>query len=315
MVLKIGTDCSGIEAPIEALRQMKVVHKQVWSCEIEKYVLPMLKANSKHEIFYEDMTKRDYNKLPKINMYVCGFPCQPFSIANTQRYEKHAKDNIFTYCLKTIKSAKPEIFVLENVKGLIMGKMKKTFDTIMRKLKALKVYDIQWKLMNTADYGVPQSRPRLYIVGIKKSVMKKEFKFPEPFPLKKSFKSCLKKGSHKKIPLTPLMRKRIGSKKDHLVDIHYLRHPQEQFWSKGRLQEKISPCIVKSSQGIFYTKENRILNIRELLCLHGFSGKFKIPKEMSESQLRKVAGNTMSVNVLKVIFKEIFASVNMNKFE
>ena len=65
MVLKIGTDCSGIEAPIEALRQMKVVHEQVWSCEIEKYVLPMLNANSKHKIFYEDMTKRDYKKLPK----------------------------------------------------------------------------------------------------------------------------------------------------------------------------------------------------------------------------------------------------------
>ena len=316
MVLKIGTDCSGIEAPIEALKQMRIPHQQEWSCEIEKYVLPMLKANSKHKIFYEDMTKRNYKKLPKINMYVCGFPCQPFSIANTQRYEKHDKDNIFNYCLKTIKYAKPEIFVLENVKGLIMGKMKETFKIIMRKLKNLKIYDVQWQLLNTADYGVPQSRPRLYIVGIKKSVMRKSFEFPKPIPLKKSFRSCLRKGKYEKIKLTPEMKRRIGNKKDHLVDLSYLKHTNgDLFWNEGRLRDKISPCIVKSSQGMFYTKENRLLSARELLCLHGFSGRFKIPKEMSNAQLRKVAGNTMSVNVLKAIFKNIFESVNMNKIK
>ena len=110
------------------------------------------------------------------------------------------------------------------------------------------------------------------------------------------------------------MRARIKGKKNHLVDFHYLRHPNETFWNEGRLNDKVSPCIVKSSQGIVYTKENRILSGRELLCLHGFSGKYKIPKEMTEPQLRKVAGNTMSVNVLKAVFKNIFNSIDMKKF-
>ena len=73
----------------------------------------------------------------------------------------------------------PKIFILENVKGLTLGKMKPTFKIILKKLKNIKKYNIYWKILNTKDYGIPQSRPRVFIIGILKSVQKEEFEFPK----------------------------------------------------------------------------------------------------------------------------------------
>lgn len=83
--LRIGTDCSGIEAPIEALKQMRIPFEHVWSCEIDPYARKSIEANYKPNILYEDIFKRNHNTLPDIDIYVCGFPCQPFSMARKRK--------------------------------------------------------------------------------------------------------------------------------------------------------------------------------------------------------------------------------------
>lgn len=325
MVLIVGTDCSGIDAPIHALKQMDITFEHKFSCEIDKSLWPIIFLNSRPDIIYQNIKERRDHSVallragcpvpkrdpPKINLYVAGFPCQPFSIMNIKRGQKHEKDDIFNYCLNTIKKSSPEIFILENVKGLTQGKMKPVFEKICKDLTDLDEYHVSWKVFNTCDYGIPQNRERIYFVGIKKDKMVKQFEWPSPIKLTTTFHHYLVRDEIIPVKLNDTHNKRIGDRLNHLVSLHALKHTNEKFAKvKTAFKPDICPCIT-TSNGIYYTKEDRQLTGRELLNLQGFDKTFKIPKAISQTKLRHCAGNTMSVNVLKAIFTEIFKSVDL----
>src|SRR3954469_8619953 len=107
-MLRVATDCSGIEAPIFALKNLKVRFVHVWSSEIDVNCTKNIMANCKPQLFFEDMSKRDVSQLPDIDMYVCGFPCQPFSSLHAINYQKdpNTKDkrkNMVNHCYDVIK--------------------------------------------------------------------------------------------------------------------------------------------------------------------------------------------------------------------
>lgn len=120
------------------------------------------------------MKKRKIKDIPDIDLYICGFPCQPFSMAGERKGTEDSRGTIFYECLKVIRNKKPNYFILENVKGLITIDKGNTFKEILQSLKNLKIYNVEWKVLNTKDYGIPQNRERIFIIGIKKS-LKKEF--------------------------------------------------------------------------------------------------------------------------------------------
>jgi DNA (cytosine-5)-methyltransferase 1 len=126
--LRVGTDCSGIEAPIHALEQLGIPHRHIWSSDIDKYCIKSIKANYCPERIYGDpdgsysdgdIRNRDNNTLPDIDLYVCGFPCQPFSMAGQRKGLQDRRGNVFWSCIDVIKKKKPKYFILENVKGLL----------------------------------------------------------------------------------------------------------------------------------------------------------------------------------------------------
>ena len=125
--LRVGTDCSGIEAPIQALMQMNIPFKHVFSSDIDKYCIKSIKANYEPEIIFGDkdgsfpegdITKRNIDNVPDIDLYVCGFPCQPFSMAGERKGFEDRRGNVFFSCLEVIEKKQPKYFILENVKGL-----------------------------------------------------------------------------------------------------------------------------------------------------------------------------------------------------
>ena len=118
------------------------------------------------------------------DIYVAGFPCQPFSLQGRQQGFRDAKGRgkIFFYVRDYIAANKPKIFVLENVKGLISVRNGNPFRKILKTLGAIGAYNIHHAVLNTQDHGVPQFRPRLYIIGIRKDVDKGTFSFPESIP-------------------------------------------------------------------------------------------------------------------------------------
>ena len=103
-----------------------------------------------------DITKRDIKDVPDIDLYICGFPCQSFSMAGNRDGFDGKTGNVFFGCLEVIKEKHPKIFILENVKGLLSHDKKKTFKTVLDELEKIEEYSIVWKLLNTKDYGIPQ---------------------------------------------------------------------------------------------------------------------------------------------------------------
>ena len=83
-MIRVGTDCAGIEAPIQALMNIKVPFQHVFSCEVDPHCQESIDANYHPENRYTDMTTRDPASLPDIDLYVCGFPCQSFSSAGNR---------------------------------------------------------------------------------------------------------------------------------------------------------------------------------------------------------------------------------------
>jgi DNA-cytosine methyltransferase len=192
-MLRVGTDCSGIEAPIQALINLKIPFTHVFCSDIDKYVIQSIKANYKPKIIFGDkdgpfpdgdITKRKLKDVPDIDLYVCGFPCQPFSQAGDRQGFEDKRGNVFFSCLKVIKKKQPKIFILENVKGLLNHDKGETWKVIWSELLKLKKYNVSWKIMNTREYGIPQNRERVYMIGIKKSESKKEFEWPEKKKMK-----------------------------------------------------------------------------------------------------------------------------------
>ena len=170
---RIGTDCSGIEAPIAALRQLQIPYQHMWSSDIDKYVIQSIKANYEPEILFGDpdgpypdgdITKRDNSILPDIDLYVAGFPCQPFSNAGQRKGFNDKRGNVFWSCLDVIKTKRPKYFILENVKALISHQKGHTWRVIWSSLQ-IEGYTTKWKVLNTKDYGIPQNRQRVFIVG------------------------------------------------------------------------------------------------------------------------------------------------------
>jgi len=195
--MKVGTDFSGIGAPEMALKYLGIDFESVFACEIDKYARQSFKQLHKPKTFYNDITTRNHKEVEQLDLYVAGFPCQSFSMAGKRKGFEEARGTLFFNVAEFIKINQPKVFVLENVKGLLSHDKGNTFQTIVDILSngggtqngqiSLDVfedglgYHIYWQVLNTKDYGIPQNRERIFIVGFKDF---REFSFPKPIELK-----------------------------------------------------------------------------------------------------------------------------------
>lgn len=131
--------------------------------EIDKSAIQTYERHFKHEN-YGDATTIDETKLPDFDLIVGGFPCQSFSIAGKRGGFNDTRGTLFFDIARILKHKRPRHLVLENVKGLLNHDGGKTFATILGVLTDLG-YHVEWQLLNSKDFGVPQNRERIYIVG------------------------------------------------------------------------------------------------------------------------------------------------------
>ena len=188
-MISIGTDCSGIEAPVQALLQMGISFQHVWSCENDSYAIQSIHANYTPEKIYSDITTRNHLELPDTDIYVCGFPCQPFSLMGNKKGTSDPRSNIMLHCIETIKIKTPNIFILENVKNFKFIEKGVPFNYLLNTLSQIKeneeeIYNVYSMILNTKDYGLPQNRERIFIIGIKKEIQLEEFTIPEKVEMK-----------------------------------------------------------------------------------------------------------------------------------
>lgn len=147
----------------------------VFTSEIKPYALDVLKQNHPDEIISGDITKIDEKEIPDFDICLAGFPCQAFSAAGKRLGFEDTRGTLFFDVARIIKEKQPVGFVLENVEGLVNHNREKRSDPIGRTLQTILNtltdldYKISWRILNSKDFGVPQDRKRIYIVGSKKS--------------------------------------------------------------------------------------------------------------------------------------------------
>jgi len=147
-----------------ACESLNVKHSCVFSSEIKKHAVDAYKENFKEEKVEGDITEIDPNSLPHFDYLLAGFPCQPFSSAGTRKGFLDKRGGLFFSILDILKTRKPEGFMLENVEGLVNHDSGRTFGVMLDSLREIG-YKVNNKVLDSSDFGVPQKRVRVYIVG------------------------------------------------------------------------------------------------------------------------------------------------------
>jgi len=166
--LRVGTDCSGAEAPIWSLRAMQMSHTHVFSSDIGKAPRLIIAANTKPQVFYKDLLKRRTESAPAVDLYVAGFPCTPFSMLhnNTKLFKEKAAKPFFKMVQYLSRSDGPPAAVLENVHGILRVK-----ERILRVLRSAG-YSVVLLPMCPTHLGEPLARPRIYFLMVKSAFAK-----------------------------------------------------------------------------------------------------------------------------------------------
>ncbi len=331
--LRIVTDCSGMEAPIFAIMSLGLIHEHVAASDSNKTVKKFWMAHNdpSKTYWYDDITTRNHNSLPElfgdVHMYVAGFPCQPFSRngKNAGEADEWGRGTIVWHCIKTIKSIKPDSFILENVEGMVSSHPD-TLTEIIRQLKKIGLYEIHAKILNAKFSGTPQNRPRLYIVGLKKSMLSGDFQcfqWPDdynapdlthtlspnehcPKQLRKMLPASTAR--HARKTLCSCMETILTSGLNPLVDDCVCDIDS----SGAHWMHNMSPCLTHArARGHWVTSRGRRQNIEERLRLMGMNPNEVTRNIITDRQLGQLIGNSMSVNVLERIFINVFASTNM----
>lgn len=308
-------------------------------CEIDKYAAKAysLIHNVPEDLNLKDVTKVDTSKLHNIDMVTYAFPCQDISSAGKRQgfvdsNGNRTRSGLFFEALRIIKDTQPKYAIAENVKNLVSKKFRAEFATVLESLEQAG-YNNYYKVLNAKDYGVPQNRERVFIVSIRKDVDDGSFCFPTPIPLEIRLKDVLEKDVDDKFYLKDTMpffiknslameEKGNGFRFSPHVKNHAEIAKTITTRAGGRMDDNFIMDTPSFDCDTFtFNKENvakidecahefRIRKLTPLECwrLMGFEDTdfWKVKNSgISNSQLYKMAGNSIVVNVLRAIFREL----------
>lgn len=278
----------------------------VFSSEWDKNAQKMYEANFGEKPF-GDINDIEPNKIPDHDFLLAGFPCQPFSIAGKQLGFADTRGTLFFNIEEILKEKRPYGFLLENVSRLVTHDKGRTFKVITERLENLG-YTVYYKTLNTIDYGLPQLRNRIYIVGFKDDI---KFNFPKPDGTKTTLEEILE--PEDEVPANYYVSDEIRSKRLAKVKPN---PPVPSIWHEnigGNVSALPHSCALRAGGSYNYLLVNgkRRLTGREMLRLQGFPDDFII--NVAYTQVRKIAGNSVSIKVIKLIAEEILKAIDKNE--
>lgn len=287
----------GFRFAIEAVCRKKGIQaKCVFSCEIDEECRKSYLANFS-DLPNGDITKISEKVVPDHEILLAGFPCQPFSIIGKRKGFEDARGTLFFDIARIIQAKQPTAFVLENVKLLYGHNGGKTLARILETLQELGYYT-DHKVLNALDFGLPQKRERIFIVGFKNPCC---FDWPIGRVQMKPLSEILEKDVHKKHYASERIRKKR---------LDLLKPTVEPtIWHEnkaGHISAYPFSCALRAGASYNYLLVNgeRRLTPREMLRLQGFQDSFKIV--CNDSQARKQAGNSLPVPVAAAVIEKVF---------
>ncbi len=153
-------------------------HEIVWANDLYEDAVETYRKNLGDHIVLADIHSINASDIPDCDIVIGGFPCQGFSVANTKRHVGDERNELYKQLIRIIRSKHPKCFLAENVKGLTTLGNGAVFKMILADFEEIG-YKVKYKIMNAADYGVPQTRLRVIIVGVRNDI-DFEYSFPEP---------------------------------------------------------------------------------------------------------------------------------------
>ena len=373
-MLSVCSDFSGIGSFDAALKRLEVKSNNLFACDIDKHVEKSYHANNKPNAWFTDVYERPIPPEP-VDIYMTSPPCQSFSIAGHRKGEDDNRGILFYNSLEFIRQNKPKSFIFENVKGLLSVDKGNVFAKWIDKLGGVSVnriasgltadadavpYNIYYKVLNSKNFGVPQNRERVFIVGIRADI-ESTFSFPGGKPCTSILGDVLENSVGDKFYLT--------SDKLQAVEKHRARHNYTR-GVKFKTKHDISTCVLTGSNTgygdtLYVSKPNvaghingkfesstrvygtdgvsptlttmqgggqepkilcegnvnqKIRKLTPLECwrLQGFTDKEFVAAQssgVSNNQLYKQAGNSITVNVLEAILENLIKTIKENPNE
>ncbi len=328
--LRTGSHCSGWLTEAQALEHLGVPHTIVMACDCNPKVKLLIQQSFDVEHFFDDMLQTPVELMPgNLDLYSCGFPCQPYSSAGLNKALSDDRALPLETTLAYISKKKPRAFILENVSNLA-SKHRTVLNSIIADLEQQPDYTVHWTILNTNEHGIPQCRRRVYIIGVQKHVLLRPFSWPARLPPK---------------PLSRFWdrsQRNLIAKHDHLPDdvlretaMRNLEHAFRSLRAQGHVPNQ-TECIVDlqagkgrelcvidefptilagraESQAYYATKLQRRVTIRELMRLQGVElARFKLDG-VSATAVGRMAGNAMSCNVVEEILKQLLACAGLSR--
>ena len=274
----------------------------VFSSEIDKFACQTYEANW-GEYPSGDITQIEAEEIPKFDILLAGFPCQAFSIAGKRKGFDDTRGTMFFEVERILEYHKPKCFMLENVKGLTNHDKGNTF-RVMRDILENKLgYKIYYKVLNAKDFGVPQNRERIIIVGFKNHDV--EFEFPKPSGIKTKLGDILEKEVEPKYTISD----RIWASHQRRKETHRAKgngFGYNLFNADSEYTSTISARYYKDGSEILIEqkgKNPRKLTPREAARLQGFPDDFKLP--CSDGQMWKQFGNSVPTKMINAVAKNV----------
>lgn len=273
----------------------------VFASEIDQHAVKTYTAN--HGMKPSgDITKIHVDDIPDIDILCGGFPCQSFSsIGKREGFESKTKGGLFFEIMRIVDAKKPRVLLLENVKGLLSHDGGKTLTTILERLG--EHYTVYHRVLNSADYSVPQKRERIYFVCFRSDLPHAPFVWPTPTgrvgigPYLEQHDTGY--GITKYLQQTYLHKKDDG--RPRIVD-HQSTQPVNTLAATYHKIQRLTGTFVRDGDtGL------RLFSRVECLRLQGFPDDFALP--VSRTQVYRQLGNSVSVPVVTAIAKAIVASL------
>jgi len=216
------------------------------------------------------------NEIPDFDILTGGFPCQPFSQAGFKKGFADTRGTLFFNIVEILKIKKPRAFFIENVRGLLNHDGGKTFATIKKVIEEELGYSFYYKIVKASEYGLPQLRPRLFMVGFRDKNI--NFNFPPPIKLKKTMSDIWGGKCNREVGFTL----RCGGRGSTIND--------RRNWDSYLVDGKV-----------------RRLGPKEGKLMQGFPKNFKFP--VSETQAMKQLGNSVAVSAIQAVAKQIIQTL------
>lgn len=260
--------------------------------EIDKYAKQVYLKHFPNHKDYGDATKIRTDELPYFDLLVGGFPCQAFSVAGKRQGFQDTRGTMFFEIARILSDKRPRHFLLENVKGLLSHDNGKTFQTILKILTDLG-YVVEWQVLNSKNFGVPQNRERVFIrghLGIRG--------FREIFPIGESNTKHIQENSQRNAYCL-----QAGNDKHRGT---YIRTDKQDSRPKGN-KSNSSNSIRRTS----YTNGMRIRRLTPTECarLQGFPDDWCA--DLSDTQAYKCYGNAVTTNVVEAIMNKLIAGIEL----